>query len=287
MTKFIAEVSSNHNQDLERCFTFIEAAKKIGSDSIKFQLFKIDQLFSPEVLQKSSEHRARKKWELPESFIKPIYEKCQMEGISFSCTPFYLKAVELLEPYVEFFKIASYELTWLDLLKECAKTKKPVIISTGMANIEEIRTAVKTLEDNNCSEIIIMHCSSVYPTPTAAANLRAIDTIRNEFDCSVGWSDHTNDKHIIYRAIYKWNAEYIEFHFDIDKKGYEFSPENHCWLTNDIEEVIHNVKSLEKIDGSGLKEPNTFEIPERDWRADPLDGLRPFQVIRNQFGKEK
>jgi N-acetylneuraminate synthase len=116
---FISEVSSNHSRDIERSKEFIKVSKDIGCDAVKFQLFKIDQLFAPEILAKSEEHRRRKDWELPIFFFKELSNYAHDIGISFTCTPFYLEAVKELEPYVDFYKIASYELLWDDLIIEC------------------------------------------------------------------------------------------------------------------------------------------------------------------------
>ena len=121
---FIAEVSSNHSKNLDRCIEFINRSADIGCNSVKFQLFKIDKLFAPEILQRSGELAKRKKWELPLDFLEPLSEQCKKRAIKFSCTPFYLEAVDELLPYVDFYKIASYELLWDDLLSACAKTTK-------------------------------------------------------------------------------------------------------------------------------------------------------------------
>jgi N-acetylneuraminate synthase len=137
--KFIAEVSSNHTRDIERSYEFIDAAGAVGCSAIKFQLFRVEQLFSPEILNNSEEHRKRKDWELPLEFIPKLAARCKQVGIEFSCTPFYLKAVDELAPYVDFYKIASYELLWDDILLACARTGKPVILSTGMAFLNEIK----------------------------------------------------------------------------------------------------------------------------------------------------
>ena len=137
-TKFIAEVSSNHNQSFDRCKKFVELASKIGCYAVKFQLFKIEELFSNEILSKSKLHRERKDWELPLNYLEPIYKICKQNNIKFACTPFYLNAVDELNPYVDFFKIASYELLWDDLLIKCAKTGNHIIISTGMATTKVI-----------------------------------------------------------------------------------------------------------------------------------------------------
>src|SRR5262245_316009 len=159
---FIAEVSSNHDRDLERAFAFIDQAAAIGCGAVKFQLFKIDQMFAPEILAKSAKHRARREWELPVSFLGPIAERCRTKGVQFMCTPFYLKAVEELRPHVDAYKIASYELMWDALLAACAETGKPVILSTGMATITEVTHAAAVLPREGARE------RTVLPTGRAA-----------------------------------------------------------------------------------------------------------------------
>jgi sialic acid synthase SpsE len=134
---FISEVSSNHSRNLERCYAFINKSAEIGCGAVKFQLFKIKELFSPEILRQSAEHRSREAWELPVEFLPKLSERCKQANIQFCCTPFYLDAVAELLPYVDFYKIASYELMWDALLEKCAKTGKPMVVSTGMATMAE------------------------------------------------------------------------------------------------------------------------------------------------------
>lgn len=279
-TQFIAEVSSNHNKNLERCFSFIDTASEIGCSAVKFQLFKISELFAPEILKKSEEHRQRAAWELPVDFLPHLSQRCSEQGIKFACTPFYIKAVAELLPYVDFFKIASYELLWHDLLTECAKTNKPIVLSTGMATFEEVKGAVTVLRNAGCRDLSLLHCISDYPTPISSCNLSAIDTLKKAFHCPTGWSDHSVEPSVIYRAVHKWGATLVEFHLDLDSKGDEFSA-GHCWLPNEIKNVIHTSNNAFNADGNGLKVPTANETPERTWRADPNDGLRPFQEIRN------
>ena len=281
MSFFIAEVSSNHSRDIDRAIEFIDSASKVGCDAVKFQLFKIEKLFSAEILENSKQHRDRKQWELPLDFVPLLSNRCKEKGIQFSCTPFYLDAVNELESYVDFYKIASYELLWDQLLIACARTGKPVIISTGMANLGEIKHAVKVLRNNNC-EPIVLHCTSAYPTPYKEANLSAIETIRKSTGCEAGWSDHTVDPGVVHRAIHKWDARVIEFHLDLEGKGEEFST-GHCWLPDQIGSVIKQVRHAEGADGDGVKKPVPSEMPDRLWRTDPSDGLRPFKAIRNTF----
>jgi sialic acid synthase SpsE len=282
MSYFIAEVSSNHSKDISRALEFIDVAASVGCSSVKFQLFKVDQLFAPEILQKSEKHRRRKEWELPLDFLPILSARCHAKGIQFSCTPFYLDAVEELLPYVDYYKIASYELLWDDLLVACARTGKPVIISTGMATLDEIVHAVNVLRENGCLSPTVLHCTSAYPTPYSEANLAAIETVRNSTHCNVGWSDHTVDPGVIHRAVHRWDAKVIEFHLDLDGKGEEFET-GHCWLPHQIGAVIEQVKHAQTADGNGAKEPVPSELPDRLWRADPSDGLRPLKSIRDKF----
>jgi len=283
---FIAEVSSNHNQDIKRCFDFIDTAAEIGCSAVKFQLFKINQLFSQEILSNSREHRQRSNWELPEEWIPKLFERCKEKKINFSATPFYLEAVDILFDYVSFYKIASYELLWDDLLISCARTGKPIILSTGMANLEEIIHAVKVLEEHGAKDIRLMHCVSTYPAPYSDVNLSAIKTISKTVNKKVGWSDHTVDPAVLYRAILKWGATDIEFHLDLDGIGEEFNS-GHCWLPSKINDVIQNIKRGYDCDGTGIKEPIEQEYNERSWRADPVDGLRPLMHVRKDFGIKK
>lgn len=282
MTQFIAEVSSNHHRDLARCFEFIDTAARIGCDAVKFQLFKIDQLFAPEILAKSETHRKRKDWELPLGFLPELAQRSREQGIQFSCTPFYLDAVAELEPYVDFYKIASYELLWDDLIRTCARTGKRLILSTGMATLPEILHAVATARDADCKDLTLLHCISGYPTPPDECNLAAIDTLRKACDCSVGWSDHSVSPAVLYRAIHAWGATAIEFHLDLEGEGEEFAT-GHCWLPGQMQDVIETVKIGRTADGNGDKQPAPSELRERDKRADPVDGLRPLKNIRSNW----
>lgn len=288
-TKFIAEVSSNHNRDLNRALKFVDAAAELGCDAVKFQLFKIDQLFAPEILERSADHRARKKWELPLEFLPELSERAHKKGIEFSCTPFYLDAVQELERYVDFYKVASYELLWHDLLKACAGTGKPLILSTGMSNENEVHAAINALAGLPTSEITILRCTSAYPTPVEEANIsslktlrRSLDSFQKDLDLSFGWSDHTLSAGVIARAVFEYQAQVVEFHLDLEGEGHEYASK-HCWLPRDIEPVIQMIRDGHAAAGDGRLAPTASEEPDREWRADPRDGLRPLRYIRGGF----
>lgn len=279
---FVSEVSSNHSQDIQRAKEFIKVSSQIGCQAVKFQLFKIDQLFSPEILAKSKTHRDRKEWELPVEFLPELSSYSHELGLLFSCTPFYLGAVEELKPYVDFYKIASYELLWDDLIIECAKTKKDLVLSTGMATLDEIEHAVEVFKKYSNAKLTLLHAISGYPTPLKEANLKAIQTLRDKFNLDVGLSDHSVSSEVITRAIYKWDASMIEFHLDLDENGAEYKA-GHCWLPNQMKNTIDFINKGFLADGTGEKVPAPSEIDDRLWRADPSDGLRPFKELRESF----
>ena len=220
-----------------------------------------------------------------------LHEACKNNGIKFGCTPFYLDAVTVLKPYVDFYKIASYELLWKDLFINCGNSGNPVMFSIGMANQKEVNSSLQWLLSTNVNEITILQCNSAYPTPTKDSNLSAINSLTKLVSklpnpenkiINIGYSDHTVSPAVIYRAILKYNAKVIEFHIDLDGKGEEFGS-GHCWLPKNIAEVIRNINIGFDADGEGKIEPTDSEMQDRDWRADPKDGLRPLIQVRKTF----
>lgn len=281
-TQFVAEVSSNHHRDLGRCFDFIDTAAEIGCTAVKFQLFRVKQLFAPEILTASEEHRRREAWELPTEFLPALADRCHASRLQFGCTPFYLDAVEELLPWVDFYKIASYELLWRELLVACARTGRPVVLSTGMATLEEVAAAVDCLRQAGCRQLTVLHCVSGYPTPTTECNLGVIETLRHSCGCPIGWSDHTVSPGVIYRAVHRWGATMVEFHLDLDGRGDEYRT-GHCWLPDQIRSAIAQIRCGSMADGTGVKSPSPSELADRAWRADPTDGLRPTLRMREAW----
>jgi N-acetylneuraminate synthase len=129
---------------------------------------------------------------------------------------------------------------------------------------------------------MLLHCTSGYPTPVEQCNLAAIETIRERCETPVGWSDHSVNPAVIYRAVHHWGAEMVEFHLDLDGSGAEFAA-GHCWLPPQIQPVIQTIRLGQSADGAGRKEPVEAERSDRVWRADPADGLRPMRSIRETW----
>jgi len=279
---FVAEVSSNHHRDLQRCLEFVRSAGEIGCGAVKFQLFRIRELFAAEALQSDPKFLKREAWELPVSFLADLSASTHAAGMSFSCTPFYLDAVGEMFPYVDFYKIASYELLWEDLLIECARTRKPVVLSTGMADLSEVERACAVLRNAGCGDLTLLHCNSAYPTQPKDCNLAAIGTMRDACGCPVGWSDHSVEPGVIYRAVHRWGASMVEFHYDLEGEGPEFAS-GHCWLPGQMQPVIANLRIGLAAEGDGTVGPSASELQERNWRADPSDGLRPMKAKRREL----
>jgi sialic acid synthase SpsE len=296
MTCVIAEVGSNHNRDLGRAVRLIDACAKAGATAVKLQVFKIDELFAPEVLARRPELAARRQWEFPLELLPALRETCDSAGIELGATPFSLWAVAELDASLDFFKVASYELLWLDLIRECASTGKPLLISTGMATLDEIGPAVEAAREAGCRDLTLLHCVSGYPTPPAQANLAAIATLRKNFGCKVGWSDHTSLPWVAERAVTRWGATAVELHVDLDGAGFEAG--EHNWTPADLRAFTEALRredgagggsgerDEQAADGDGVKQPMPIEGADVGWRADPADGLRPLASVRAGFTAE-
>lgn len=289
MTFFIAEICSNHLNNLNRSKKLIDIAKKIGCDAVKFQLFKSDKLFAPEILAKSKSHREIKSLELSQKIIPELSKYTKKKGLQFGCTPFDLDAVDYLKDYVDFYKIGSYELLREDIFKNCIKNKKRIIFSTGMATLKELENILNLFRKNKYYNFSVLRCTSNYPTDIKNINLKSINTLnillKKKFsnrNIKVGWSDHSKNQGVILKSIYKYNSKIIEFHLDLDGKGPEYKG-GHCWLPDEIYDVIKLAKEENKIDGNGKINFQKSEKNERNWRSDPKDGLRPMISERKKF----
>ena len=289
MARFIAEIGSNHNGDLERLRALIAASAEAGCEAVKLQVFRVEDLFSPEALAAKPELADRRAWEFPLAMLPDVRAACDRAGVALGATPFGLWAVDALAPHVDFFKVASYELLWHDLPRACAETGKPLLVSTGMATEEEIGAAMQAIEDAGAAaRVTLLHCVSGYPTPPEQANLAAIETLRGRFGCPVGWSDHTGSEEVIVRAVTRWNASDVELHIDLDGAGFEAG--EHNWTAARIARVrdaisVASSAPASDLDGDGRKVPQPVELPDVPWRADPSDGLRPLRALRAELAQ--
>jgi N-acetylneuraminate synthase len=277
MARLIAEIGSNHNRDLQRALRLIDECADAGCGAVKLQVFRVEDLFAPEVLAHRPDLRARRAWELPIELLEPIAAHCRTRGVELGATPFGLWAIEPLAARVDFLKIASYELLWHDLIRACAATGLPLVVSTGMATLAEVEAAVAVARAAGARELTVLHCVSGYPTPPEQANLAAIETLREATACPVGWSDHTGSAAVVRRAIDRWGASDVELHVDLDGAGHEAGPHN--WSPASLR-ALGCASAITDADGDGRKAPMPVEASDVAWRADPADGLRPLRSTR-------
>lgn len=256
----IAEAGINHNGSLKIAKKLIDKAKEARADAIKFQTFKADDLCSVD----SKYYKTFKKLELSENGFRELSDYAKGLGIIFFSTPFSNGAVDLLEELkVPAYKIASGDLTDLPLIKHVASKKKPIIISTGMANLDEVRIAVKTVLSVHNTRIILMHSTSTYPTPIHYANLNAIRTLMKNFQYPIGYSDNGSDMlvPIISVAV---GAKIIEKHFTLDRK---LPGPDHKISADPIQfrNLIKTIRNVERMLGDGIKKCQPTEKKDKSY----------------------
>jgi N-acetylneuraminate synthase len=269
----IAEIGVNHEGNLDLAKKLIDLAKEGGADAAKFQTYKADTLASRhspaywDLLKEptTSQHKLFQKYDaFGPSEYRALAKHCEEVEIDFVSTPFDSAAVELLDPLMPFFKIASADLTNTPLLRQVAGTRKPVVLSTGASNSREIQTAVDTLRSAGCAELSLLHCVLNYPTADENAHLGMITGLRRDYpEIVIGYSDHTvpDESMTALTASYLLGARVIEKHFTHDKT----LPGNdhyHAMDVDDLRTFVRNVRRVHVMIGSGSeKEPvETEEI---------------------------
>lgn len=225
----IAEMSANHNGKMETAFRLIEEAKRAGADAIKMQTYTADTLTLkcnlPDFQINDGLWAGRTLYELyewahtPWHWHKPLFERAHELGITIFSSPFDNTAIDFLEDLnAPAYKIASFEAVDLSLIKYAASTGKPMIISTGMADAEEIAEAIEAAREGGCKELAVLHCVSGYPAPAEDYNLRTIPDMIKRFGLVTGLSDHTLDNTTAIASV-ALGASIIEKHFTLDRNG--------------------------------------------------------------------
>ena len=232
---FVAEVSANHNGSILNAKKLIKIAKKYGADAVKLQTYTPDTLTikckKPDFKIRGGLWSGKTLWDLykkaqtPFEWHKELFNYAKQLEITCFSSPFDESAVDLLENLsCPFYKVASFEMNHIPLIKKIAQTKKPIIISTGMANLKEIDLAYKTAKKNGAKEIILLYCVSNYPSKISDFNFHNIRILKERYNCKVGFSDHSKDNRVVATAIAA-GAEVIEKHIALEgqKKGFDLA----------------------------------------------------------------
>jgi N,N'-diacetyllegionaminate synthase len=269
----IAEAGVNHNGDFENAKKLILAAANAGADYVKFQTFKADKLVSRDA-QKAEYQKANlkeegdtqydmlKKLEMSEAWHYDLIEYANECGIKFLSTGFDEDSIDFLDSLnIDLFKVPSGEITNKPYLEHIAKKGKPIILSTGMSTLEEVRDAISVLQINGIpnNNLTVLHCNTGYPTPMSDVNLKAMNFLKKEFKINIGYSDHTIGIEVPIAAV-SLGAKVIEKHFTLDKNME--GPDHKASLEpNELKSMINAIRNIEiAISGSGKKEVTESEM---------------------------
>ncbi len=266
-TLIIAEAGVNHNGKLNLAYRLVDAAIEAGADIVKFQTCKPEKAISKYADKAAYQKKTTDVTESQLDMIKRIalsYEDfisikkyCDRKKIRFLSTPFDLDSIDFLESLgCDLWKIPSGEITNYPYLVKIAGTGKPIIMSTGMSNLEEIKEAVELLREQGAGEIILLQCNTQYPTPYEDVNLSAMKTMSKQFNCKVGYSDHTLGIEIPIAAV-ALGAAIIEKHFTLDRNME--GPDHKASLEpNELKAMVQAVRNTEKALGTGVENSPTF-----------------------------
>lgn len=273
-TKIIAEAGVNHNGSIELAIDMIKAASNSGADFIKFQTFFADKIattLAPKAkyqtssaCDQASAHDMLRSLELPLESFKILYEECKRQKIGFLSTAFDIESLDyLINIGMKIIKIPSGEITNLPFLEYIGSRNMPTILSTGMADLVEIKEAIKILTNSGLelSSLSLLQCTSEYPTPFKSTNLKVINALK-KLGHQVGFSDHTLGIEAAIAAV-TLGADIIEKHFTLDK-SFE-GPDHKASLdVSELHAMISAIRNIEKALGSEVKKPSKIEIETRD-----------------------
>lgn len=272
-TFIIAEAGVNHNGDISTAKEMIYRAKESGCDCIKFQTFFAENLVTKEAPQadyqtlntgkKESQYDMLKSLELDEESFEIIKKECEKNDIEFMSTPFDEISVDILERIdIKRYKMSSGDITNKPLLEYVARKGKPMIISTGMSTLQEVKAAVDWIEKCGNTSISILHCTSNYPAPYEEVNMAAMQTMMKAFHYPIGYSDHTKGYEIPIMAV-SMGACIIEKHFTLNKSM--IGPDHKASLDyTELTEMVAKIRNIEKAFGDGEKKPKLSEMPTRE-----------------------
>jgi len=266
----IAEAGVNHNGSLDLALRLIDAAKASGADAVKFQTFRAESLAvrtahkapyqERTTAAAESQFEMLQRLELDAMAHRRLIDHCRQAGIQFLSSPFDAESADLLASLdVPAFKVPSGEITNLPLLRQLARKGRPLILSTGMATLDEVAEAVEALQSAGAAQLTLLHCVTEYPAPYAEVNLRAMQTLQSAFGLPVGYSDHTPGIEIAVAAA-ALGAEVIEKHFTLDRSLP--GPDHAASLEPDeLRQMVSAIRHVEAALGTGIKVPAPCELP--------------------------
>jgi sialic acid synthase SpsE len=256
----IAEAGANHDRDLDVARRLIDVAKEAGADAVKFQTYTGRSLYSTKTprfdylgeLGAKPAHELLDELALPREWQPLLAQHCKEVGIEFLSSPFDREAIDELDALdVAAFKIASFELVDLPLIRYAAAKGRPLILSTGMATLGEIEDAVTAAGEAGAPAVCLLQCASLYPAPPSVMNLRAIPTMRAAFGVPVGLSDHTLGTHVAPAAV-ALGADLVEKHFTLDRT--RRGPDHPFAIEPaELEELVAAIRDVEAALGDGVK----------------------------------
>lgn len=271
--KIIAEAGVNHNGNIIIAKKMIDFAKEAGVDYIKFQTFIPENLVSKHAkkaeyqkittVPDESQLQMLRELTLSKNEFIELSDYCKATSIGFISTPFDLESVGFLNSFnMDFWKVPSGEITNLPYLVEIAKTGKPIILSTGMSDLDEIDAALNVLHSNGAGKIMLLHCNTQYPTPMEDVNLNAMLTLKDRYNCDVGYSDHTLGIEVPIAAV-ALGATVIEKHFTLDHNME--GPDHKASLEpNELKSMVSAIRNIEKALGTGNKVASPSETENKD-----------------------
>ena len=258
----IAEIGGNHEGKFEYAQRLTDLACKSGVDAVKFQIYTGDTLVSR--VEEPERNAHFKRFELkPDEYIL-LARQCRENGVEFTASVWDMNALEWIDPYMNFYKIGSGDLTAYPILKRIVSIGKPIILSTGLSTLDEVRATVDYIQsiDNrykNKNFLALLQCTSMYPIPDEDANLKVMDMFRKEFQVTVGYSDHTVGADAVEIAV-AMGAEIIEMHFTDTREGQSFRDHQVSFTCEEIKLLIDKIRKIKTLQGSMTKEPTTSEI---------------------------
>jgi len=261
----IAEAGSNHNGDLEIAKELIDVAADAGADAVKFQTFRAEDMYVQEsgeveyLDDERSIYEIIESMEMPYEWIPELHEYCHERGVDFLSTPFDDRSAAELEEYVPAWKVASYTSSHVPFLEHLAETDKPIIMSTGAHEFDEVAESVSVLRDAGVSDLVVLQCVAAYPTPLSEINVRVVETLQQEFDVASGLSDHTLDPVTAPSAAVSLGAAVLEKHFTLDKTME--GPDHQFALEPDeLDRMVSAIRDTEAALGTGEK--RVLEVEE-------------------------